>query len=201
MDTDYRAATPEMQAAWRKVFVTDQPGLRYPSTLAFRYPFTERIERAMILYPTAWHLEESQFRAICQTLRALGSSIFYTSIYEDKGDFLYSGGVRGDARHHILKAEDSFAMHEASVPWPLEYALYGDAPCWGLIASHELHAILGGSTEFIEKFKSFYPNWAVDVGALKYFWVGNDNRAWLDELLPKVEGGLEIVPAPLPDDE
>jgi hypothetical protein len=202
MDASGISATPEMQAAWRRVFTTDQPGAGYPSTLAFQFPFTRQIEEAVILFPLdGYCLGEKRFNALQAALRRFGSPPYYASTYEDELNFLHSGSVRGDARHHILQPDDAYAHHEAAVPWPLEYAMYGDAPCWGLIVSHTHHGVLGGSAEFIAEFKSWYPIWLRDVAALKYFWAGNSNRAWLDQVLPKVAGGLEVEPVPFPDDE
>jgi hypothetical protein len=40
----------------------------------------------------------------------------------------------------------------------------------------------------------------MDIAALKYMWRNNINRGWLDDILPRIEDGPSIAPAPHPDD-
>ena len=156
----------------------------------------------MLLFPLdGYYLTKKHYAALQDALGAIDESTFYVSTYEGEGKFLDSPDVRGDAVHYAVKRDDAYEAYQQAVPWPLENALYSSTGSWGLIVSHEMHGILGGSKRFIEVFKSSYQLWRADIAALKYYWHENPNRSWLDELLPRVEGAIDIEPAEHPDGE
>lgn len=55
----------------------------------------------------------------------------------------------------------------------IENTIYSSHGNWGIIISHEEHAVLGGHKEFIETFKAAYPNYIHDqkkfIQAIEYW--------------------------------
>lgn len=184
--------------AWSHVFTTMQPGSGYPSTLAFRQPFVERVATASVLYPLdGYYLTPDQFAALGAAAVKFGNGKCYVSTYEDTPDFLSQLDVRGDARHYELDfADDGYDEYCKTIPWPLEHALYSCTGSWGLIVSHEMHAILGGSRAWIDEFRARYRRWKRDVAELKYFWRGNPNGHWVDQLCKRIPEADAIEAAP-----
>lgn len=188
--------------AWDRVFISRNPGAEDPHTLAFRYPFTRRIEAAAVCFPLdGYYLERRHLQALTAAMRRVGSTSYFVSTYEDEPDFLNS--LRVDMadtspRHFHLTADDTYEQYRSAVPMPWEYAAYSARGDWGVIVSQWLHAIVGGSREFIAEFKQQLGTWQRDVAALKYFWDEEPNHAWLDELFLHLPDCAAIAPAPLP---
>ena len=191
-----------MVQAWWRVFCSDSPSDGYPTSLAFQYPFKSAVDEVMLLFPLdGYYLTKKHHAALQDALSAIDEPMFYVSTYEGEGKFLDSPDVRGDAVHYTVNRDDPYETYQQAVPWPLENALYSSSGNWGLMVSHEMHGVLGGSKRFIEVFKSSYQLWRADVAALKYYWHENPNRGWLDNLLPRIEDGLELEPAEHPEDD
>jgi len=198
------SANKQMIAAWRRIFASTRPGDGYPSTLAFQYPFAHQdVEAIVILYPLTGYLLTRRQHASLKSARdkiVPSEKVIYVSTYEDQSDFLHSSSVRGDARHYELATTEDYAAYERTVPWPLEYAMYGSSGAWGLIVSHEMHAVLGGSRALIDDFKRRYDRWESDVAELKYYWKDNPNGRWVNDLLARMPEAAHIAAAPRPDE-
>jgi hypothetical protein len=145
-----------MQEAWRRVFLTTDP---------FSNPFTRAIDNVLVFYPTVgYHLSEEQYEALLKSRQS--ENKFYLSEVEWQDDFFSRGA-------HWLCDSPSYDDY-LSIPLMLENAIYSSTSVWGALMSHENHALVGGSKEFIERLRQNYPQWKTDKEKLRMSFLGQD---------------------------
>lgn len=104
-------------------------------------PFTPNIPCRMILYPVPFELEDDQFVAISKAAEEIGDREMFITATELEGPDIWA-----------VTTSDMKAYTEAvSASPPVETAYVGSSGLWGLIVSHEDHAVVGGPRRFIEK--------------------------------------------------
>jgi hypothetical protein len=163
-----------LQDSWNRIFRTADP---------FSSPFLPHIRNCLVFHPTnGFHLAQRQYEAVCSAARASGERGFALSVVEYAGDFF----ERGDHWRCQLPPYASYT----EIPLVLENALYSLDSRWGLLVSHEDHAIVGGDAAFMERLRSEYPGWPVDVTSLRKAWEGNPKADWILGLLPCIPGQL-----------
>jgi len=69
------------------------------------------------------------------------------------------------------------------LPLTLENALYSREGRWGVLISHEMHALIAGSEGFMNALTKQYPGWTNDVQLLREAWAGNPNGEWLEAIV------------------
>lgn len=131
-----RRATPVL----RQVFASLDP---------FGTPFSEHVTERAVLYPIDATLENEE-----DYLGALGSAadaVEDPDIFVTSTELTYPSG-RGYETWFVPKLlRDSLR----TLPLPaLETAYYGSRGTWGLLVSHEFHAVVGGSKDFVDGFFS-----------------------------------------------
>lgn len=141
----------KMHMIFNKVFSTKDP---------FSEVFSNTIKHRIVLCPTdGYYLDYQQFNALINAAKFVGEDEYYLSEIEgnsfekiepDDGQYDYGHWEATCA----LLYEDYLLT-----PVALENAIYSLHAKWGVIISHESHAVVGGSEEFIEKFKEEYPVW------------------------------------------
>ena len=94
----------------------------------------------------------------------------------DGDDFLSVGGKWSGPLPSLADYE--------SIPLILENAIFGLG--WGVLVSHEDHAVLGGSSRFVAAFKQAHPSWHDETNALLAEWSGHPNGDWATTLAAKV---------------
>lgn len=155
-----------LKIAWNKIFVSKDP---------FSLPFQSSITNNLMLYPTfGYHLSEKQFYAIRAACNAIGEIGFYMSWIEWTGDMF------NEKEHWSC---DDFPSHEdyLEVPLIVENAVYSKNGKWGILISHENHAIVGGCESFINSLKANYQCWENDIVEIKDCWKDSKNGGWLKE--------------------
>lgn len=154
----------QLRIAWNMVFDSANP---------FSIPFRESIPKSLIFYPTdGYYLTPAQFEALSQA--ASEPSIQYNiSLVEYAGDFFERGS-------HWNCVSPSYQDYR-ELPLILENALYSST--WGALVSHEDHAIVGGSDDFIARIRVAYPGWRDDCRRLRETWARNPAGDWVDEVL------------------
>lgn len=159
-------------AAWRRVFLATDP---------FAWPFTSAVEECKILYPTdGFHLSRSQYSAFINAVKSVGDEGFFLSIVESE-DLSFLSRPSGHWWCEFPDYEDYCQINLA-----LENAMFSPSFHWGVLVSHEMHALAGGSAEFMEAFAQNYPNWKEDVQALRLAWLGNPNSDWVESVIRRV---------------
>lgn len=156
-------------------------------------PFTDclkdTVEKKLIVFPTdGYYLTSEQFFALVNTAMKLGDSEIFISEVESRPDpFVLPPGRDYQHKHWVAQIPLKFSQY-TEMPIILENAIYSPKGKWGIIVSHEEHAILGGPNEFIREFKAYYGTWKDDLGEFLEFWEWNKNNFgsnldWLPELM------------------
>lgn len=122
----------------------------------FDEPFQPNTSIRKILYPTEYELSEEQYAAIASAAIALGESTAFISETEGhkKGlGFEDWGHWRIDLRDYPYPA-----MRNLEWCSLMESSIYSINATWGLIISHEQHAVIGGPLNFFEMLRTNLPD-------------------------------------------
>ena len=158
--------------AWSSVFT---------STDAFAWPFRPGYLGRIFFRTYGYHLTAEQYAALCAAIRATGEDGFFMSIVE-----VASMRDRLDPSEHWWCELPDYRAYSA-VGLVLENALYSPKGTWGLVVSHELHALVGATPEFVQLLDRSYGTFADDLHALREEWHGNEHAAWLESVLLKCQ--------------
>jgi hypothetical protein len=178
------AELAQSQAAFEAVFHTADP---------FGCPFRDEVEVRDLLYPVGFRLDEEEFRAVAEAAGKLGEGRAFLSEVEG-----YSGS-RWAARNH-------WEIDLSEYPYPqlasqgfidvMENAIYSTAGTWGLLISHEQHALVGGPPLFVSSLRGQLDR--DHLGNFLSFWRENLERfqsdlSWLAPLLKHLYGPGEAA--------
>lgn len=153
MIINHRKNIAELKQVFLKIFCNNDP---------FGRMFKSSILSKVLLYPTnGYHLSKKQYSALINTLNSIGETFFYVSEIEGTDYFKKSNCMMHKDAHLEVTVNTSYYEYENTNIY-LENAIYSHKGQWGAIISHEDHAVLGGSKEFIAIFKNFYPEWKDD---------------------------------------
>jgi len=156
-----------IRSAWKKIFHHNDP---------FRDPFQHSIDARLLMYPTyGYHLTEEQYSAFILTATNVARTTFYVSVVEYTGDFL----ARGEHWHCAMPEYEEYR----SLPLVLENAIYAEDGTFGIVISHEDHALIAGTEEFVSKLKGNYSSWEEDQRNIK--------NEWTNEMLMPVLAALK----------
>jgi hypothetical protein len=169
----------EAKPVYEHVFATGNP---------FESPFTSVLESRMILFPVHYMMETSLARAITKASAQLNENSFYLSVLERPTD------EEHDRPYHWHIGFSEFEQYRSlGYPFVLENAVYSDRGTWGLMFSHERHAVLGGPAEFVQVVAQELPKLTDQVENFVETWKKNQKRLgskvdWLPRLLKHVYG-------------
>lgn len=141
----------QLHLTFNKVFKTKDP---------FSEVFTNLIKHRIVLCPTdGYYLDQLQFNALMNAAKLVGDDTFYLSEIEGNS---FEKSVNNESQytfgHWEATCETQYEEY-LGAPVVLENAMYSRHARWGVIISHEFHAVVGGDEEFIGKFKEVYPTW------------------------------------------
>lgn len=169
----------ETKPLYEHVFTTGNP---------FESPFTSAIESRMILFPVHYMMETSLARAITKASAQLNENSFYLSVLERPA------AEEPDRPYHWHIAFAELEQYRSlGYPFVLENAVYSERGTWGLMFSHERHAVLGGPSEFVQVVAQELPKLTDQVENFIATWKKNQKRLgsnveWLPGLLRHVYG-------------
>ena len=155
-----------IRKAWDRTFKSNDP---------FSIPFQPEIE-ACLFFPCtgATCLAPAQYRAVTEAARALGERGFVLSEIETPDFF-----------NHLNHWWCEFPTYEdyrsLLLSSMIESGMYSMDLSWGTIVSHEEHALVGGSKDFISHVDQIYPAWRNEVTELIDNWekeVVIERRPW-----------------------
>jgi hypothetical protein len=138
-----------------------------------------------ILFPTdVYYLDSSQFQALMGAMRDCGENFFFLSMVESEPD---SRNWAVDESIHWLCEEPTYEEYR-NVDIYIENALYSSDGKWGILISHEQHALLVCYPSFWDAFRSQYPSWENDKDKFIESWHLNEketgcNIEWLNPFL------------------
>lgn len=187
----YALSEEEFQAeaapALHRVFAREDPWHR---------PFAAGVEVRRLLYPVSFTLSGFDFpllEALVSASTGLGEAGFYVSVVERP-----RRGSKRDCEedwHWYIPYSEMEAYHSLGYVFVLEHTLYSPSGRWGLMISHEDHALLGGEAVFFTAMREAIPGFD-DVAQIQEFlsvWeyyrvqAGAD-VSWIPDLLAHVYG-------------
>lgn len=165
-----------IRTAWKHVFRSNDP---------FSWPFRSKVASGLIFYPTSgYHLTDQQFRAVLFALKQTGEDGFFISTVESEGlSFL-------DREWGHWACDNPSYEDYLKLPLTLENAIYSKNGRWGVLISHEMHALVGGSSDFISALSDRYRSYPDDLRLLRDAWAGNPNAGWLEPTISRCVGSL-----------
>jgi hypothetical protein len=137
-----------------------------------------------VLYPTSvYYLEVEQFQALMHALGECGEREFYISMVEWEPE---SRVWDTKENSHWLCLNPAFEEYE-KISLYIENAMYSVSGLWGILQSHEEHALLVCHDELWESFQKHYPNWRQDYVEFIEYWKEVEDRdvdvGWLKPFL------------------
>jgi len=150
----------EYAAGFRSVFRNVDP---------FNAPFSDTVESKALLYPVAYVLDRAEFVAVFQAASAVGDAAICASVVEGRVPV-----PRGP--HWRLEHWEYDEYRELQDLGVLENALYSPTGKWGLLVSHEQHALVGGSAVFVSALAKTFPDFEGSIDRFLAFWRENEVR-------------------------
>jgi len=173
----------KLSKVFARVFESNDP---------FNNPFNPGIHHRAILYPVAYQLEMTELQAIAIAAQAVGDDGFYFSVMErsDELEHVYPW-------HWYISLNSLEDYYTLSHPFVLENALYSPEGKWGIMISHEQHAVIGGSNLFLDTLIYHFPGSPEEhLEAFLDTWKANHLRVgtnidWISNLLTHIYGVRE----------
>ncbi len=151
---------------------------------AFGAPFQPRISQVIAFYPTAnYRLTEAQYSAVLAGIRCLGEDEFFIS-HTERARGAFDPRESGEHVDDWSCQLPTYAEY-VSTPVFLENALYSASGAWGVLLSHEEHAVLGGTAAFVGAVKESYHEWRDDLRRLAEFWRANPHGDWIEAFVAR----------------
>lgn len=173
----------DAQEAFHNVFHSPDP---------FDEPFQSKIEKRLILYPFQYVPNNKQYIAIEAAAESIGEKNAYISQIEGYKKGPFREGNHWQVRLSINPFKNGF-NHEDGWTGLMETAIYSTHGSWGLISSHEWHAVVGGPNRFIETLAAKFPEVMTQTQNFLAAWKNNRDRYgvkidWLPNLLAHLYG-------------
>ena len=148
-----------LKEAFYKVFTS-----RSPFESAGRDAFSVKA----VLYPTSvLYLEVEQFQALVCALEETKELEFYISMVEFEPEHRV-WDVKENS--HWACRSPTFEEYYECAEIYIESALYSVSGSWGILQSHEQHALLVCHDELWASFERYYPDWRKDYIRFVNFW-------------------------------
>lgn len=177
----------KLRTAFYKIFKHNDP---------FRDMFLDGISERIIICPTeGYNLTNEQFIALIESIKAVKDESFYISEIEGENCFNYKK-EEGYYNCKHWECELDIRLNEyLKLPIAIENAIYSPSGIWGVMISHEEHAVLGGNDLFIDRFKALYPKWKEELEVFKRKWEYNrvnynSNIDWCEDLISHIYGPI-----------
>lgn len=130
--------------------------------------YQESLTDKLILCPIyGYQLDESQYDALIKTCRRMGiDKICFSEVEGYDSINLTESELVGKYLNHyyeidlVAQAQNSFYNEYLKMELILENAIYTENGSFGVLISHEEHAVLGATKEFVDMFKLLYPQWS-----------------------------------------
>ncbi len=161
--------------------------------------FNMNIEKVSLLLPVEnFILTKDQYIALMRTLSVIGDNeeLFISEIEGQSIDDVFTPFAqltpfahfqRCKTRHFVTDLNTSYEEYEQT-QMIFENAIYSSKGNWGIIISQEDYALIGGDGEFIETYRSLFPEIDQSLELFYEYWeyekrVHNRNLDWYDEFI------------------
>jgi hypothetical protein len=186
---DSRLKAGQMRALSELEFERDAKPLFdqvFHTTNPFEEPFTSDVAARAILFPVHYIMEKPLARAIIKAAERLREHSFYVTVLERP-----PAAEHDRAYHWHIGFKELDDYKSLGYPFVLENAVYSDRGTWGLMFSHEHHAVLGGPKEFVHDVLKALPDAVTNREKLMEYWKDNQarfgsNLDWLPRLVDHI---------------
>lgn len=151
----------------REIFISTDP---------FGWPFSKKIKSGRVLYPTdGCLLTEGQFAALSDACKKNNEDHFMVVVVEGvKIDSIGSNDMT------LVRVGDYKGY--SSLNLTLENAIFSPVGEWGVLISHEMHAVLGGSNLFVENYNHIDRSADKQWNEFKSIWRGGQHETWINSI-------------------
>ncbi len=167
-----------------KIFLGNNP---------FENCFSKEIKKVNLLYPVdGYKLTREQYDALIFTISNIyiDEEIFISEIEaESIGEIFRSNNDidKYQFKHWIFDLSTTYDEY-VKMDINVENAIYSSQGNWGIIISHEEHAIVGGNSKFFDIFKTKYKELDNCIDRFKSYWDYNNkhynsNMGWYDDFI------------------
>lgn len=183
MNIKEKRKVEELRTAFYKIFKHNDP---------FRDMFLDSISDRIIICPTeGYNLSNNQFIALVQSIKAVKDNFLYISEIEGVNCFDYQEKEGYYNCKHWKCGVDIRYNEYLKLPIAIEYAIYSPTGKWGVMISHEEHAVIGGNKLFMDNFKKLYSEWEEGLESFRQKWEFNrinynSNIDWCKELIAHI---------------
>ncbi len=165
------------RTAFNKIFKNTDPFGKM-----FNYSISNKL---LLSHTNGYYLNKKQFKALMNTIKEVDEDSFFLTITEDLDFSLVDKESICGTR--VFKPNITYEEYEQN-KIVLENAIYSKNGTWGILISHEDHAVIGGSNEFIKIFKQFYTCWEDEPKKFIKKWRYNQQHfnsdiSWIPEFL------------------
>lgn len=178
--------TKRLREAFYRIFKSRDP---------FEPTSQEAFPLRVVLYPTdVYYLTGEQFGALMGALHDCGEREFFVSMVESEPE---ARNWNTDENRHWVCKEPSFDEY-MNIELFLENAIYSSSGSWGILISHEHHALLVCHSSFWKAFQKRYPNWEQDQIEFINNWYTNEKETgcdigWLNPFLAHLKPNFQNV--------
>jgi hypothetical protein len=154
--------------------------------------FMDSIEERQIICPfDSYSLDKKQFNALILSIMAVEDKGFYITEIEPINCFTIVEPPYYQPRSWYFELPISYEEYE-QIDFYLETAIYSPTGRWGLMISHEDHAVIGGSNQFINTFNENYPNSKEGCNNFLEMWRANTEQfnsdiSWMRKFLEHIK--------------
>jgi hypothetical protein len=170
----------------RKVFVGDDP---------FEPSFAPNIQGRRIIYRYKYSIDPPFTDALIEAASKLGDEGCYIStLWRPSHEPWHWYIPFSEFNSAYVEHRKEFDEFDIWLIYSGENILYSPQGKWGIMFSHESHALLGGPQEFIEEIQKTVPDLDLQVCEFLKFWkyckdnYSSAETAWLPEVLAQVYG-------------
>lgn len=159
----------------------------------FEISFKKEIEKISVIYPVdGYKLTEEQFNSLIQTLISLriDEEVLVSEIEAELLGDVFIPNVdtkKYDLKHWSFDLSTTYDEY-SEMDINVENAIYSSNGNWGIMISHEEHAIIGGSADFFNVFKMKYAQLDKSFNSFQEYWEhnrinSNSKLEWYDSFI------------------
>lgn len=184
----FNTSLNRVKESYMRIFTSNNP---------FEDCFSKEIKKVNLLFPVdGYKLIKKQYDALIFTIRNIyvDEEIFVSEIESESIRDIFR--PNNDDTKYVLKhwAIDLSTSYDEYIGMDInvENAIYSSKSNWGIIVSHEEHAVIGGNTEFFDTFKTIYNEFDDSIVSFQEYWEYNRKHynsdiEWYDRFIKSLK--------------
>lgn len=182
------ASFDRLRESYMRIFTSNNP---------FENCFSKNIKEINLLFPVdGYKLTKEQYDALLFVIREIyrDEEVFVSEIEAESIEDIFR--PNNDDFKYVLKhwtidlstSYDEYAAMDINV----ENAIYSSKNNWGIIISHEEHAVIGGDTKFLKVFKTKFAEIDNSFESFQRYWefnrkYYNSDMEWYDRFIKSLK--------------